>query len=101
MFVGESIVLNGSTNDVGLKAAFFPRVRKESTDLFAVISFSELVTNQPDVPYGFKAGSVVSIRTNLDFAARLQVPKGSGFLLLDGNSVGAARKRFGALIEPP
>lgn len=91
MFVGESIVLTGFTNEVGLKADFFPRVRRETTDLFTVISFSELVTNQPDLPYGFNAGSAVSIRTNLDFAAKLQVPKGSGFLLLDGNSVGAAR----------
>jgi hypothetical protein len=101
MFVGESIVLNGSTNDVGLKAAFFPRVRKESTDLFAMVSFSELVTNLTGLPYGSNAASVVSIQTDLDFAARLLVPKGSGFLLLDGNSVGAARKRFGALIESP
>jgi hypothetical protein len=101
IFVGESILLNGLTNEVGLKAAFFARVRSDSTDLFAVISFSELVTNQTRVPNALTATSVVSVQTNMDIAARLQVPKGKGILLLDGNSVGAARKRFGALIEPP
>ena len=101
MFVGESISLNGSTNEVGLKAAFFPRVRSDSTDLFAVISLSELVTNQTGGPNALMATSAVSIQTNMHIAARVQVPKGSGLLLLDGNPVGAARKRFGALIEPP
>lgn len=101
MFVGQSSLLNGSNNQVGLKAGFFPRVRSHSTDLFAVISFSEPVTNQTGTPNGLGAEGFVSIQTNLDIAVRVQVPKGSGLLLLDGSSVGAVHRRFGVLIEPP
>ena len=101
LFVGKSILLNGFVNEVGLKAAFFPRARNDSTDLFALISLSQLVTNQTGLRTALSATSVVSIQTNMDIAARVQVPRGSGLLLLDGDSVGAARKRFGALIELP
>jgi hypothetical protein len=97
MFVGESVLLYGTTNSVGLKAAFFPRARKACTDLFAMISFTDLATNQD----GLKTAGTVSIRTNLDIAARLQVPLGSGLFLLDGKSVSAEHTRFGVLIEPP
>jgi len=101
LFVGESISLNGSTNEVGLRTAFFPRVHEDFTDLIAVVSFSELVTNQSGILTGGKATSPVWIRTNLDVAARLQVPKGSGLFLLNGRTANVDSKRFGVLIEPP
>jgi hypothetical protein len=101
MFVGQSILLNGSNSQVGLKAGFFSRIRSHSTDLFAVISFSEPVTNQTGMPNGLGPESLVSIQTNLDIAARVQLPKGRGLLLLDGSSVGAVHRRFGVLIESP
>lgn len=100
MFVGQSILLNGSTGQVALKAGFFPRVRSHSTDLFAVISFSEPVTNQTGRPNGLQVQSLVSVQTNLDIAVRVQVPKGSGLFLLEGSSVGANHRHFGVLIEP-
>jgi len=46
LFAGISILLNGVTNEVGLNMSWFPRVRSHSTDLFAMITLSEALTNQ-------------------------------------------------------
>ncbi len=52
------------------------RKHRNSTDLTALICFSEAVTNQLDA-------SLVSIRTNLALAIRLEIPNGKGAFLLD------------------
>ncbi|HTL55096.1 MAG TPA: hypothetical protein VL361_05420 [Candidatus Limnocylindrales bacterium] len=101
LYVGESVSLNGWTNEIGLRAAFFPRVHKDLTDLIAMISFSELITNQSGIQTAGKATSSLSIRTNLDIAARLQVPKGDGIFISTGHPADIEPKRFGVLIEPP
>ena len=100
IFVGESILLNGVTNAVGLQAGFFPRARDRATDLFTAISLSELVTNAINGSNVLGQAYSVSIRTNLAIEARAQVPNGTGLLLLDGKSAFPPHKRFGFLIEP-
>lgn len=101
MFVGETISLEGSTNHVGLALDCFPRLHSKSTDLTAGIMFSELVTN-PAVA-GEKAAprTVVSIRTNLDAALRVQIPKGSGLFLYDRRAEDSGRRGIGVMIDLP
>jgi hypothetical protein len=101
IYTGESVALNGATNQVGLEAAFFPRVHRQSADLIAMIAYSEVVTNESGASNSLNEASAVTIQTNLDVAVRLQIPKGSGLLLLDGRSADPMPKRFGLLIEPP
>jgi hypothetical protein len=101
VFVGQSMPLNGVKNDVGLKLDCFPRVRDHSTDLFAVIQLSEALTNPTDGTVQLPPAQSVSIQTNLDLAARVQIPKGSGVLLLTRSSDDQNHKTFGILIDPP
>jgi hypothetical protein len=101
LFTGESIVLKGITNDIGLKVDCFPRVRSHSTDLFAVITLSEVSTNQTVVAAGLSTTNSVSIRTNLDIAVRLQVPKGSGALLIKTSRDTSTRRTFAVILDPP
>lgn len=96
LFVGESVVLEGVTNQVGVEANYFARIRSNTTDLFANVQFSELETNEfngPDSP-----PPNVVVRTNLDFTARMQIPTGCGFFLL--NSSGPAKKCTAVIVEP-
>ena len=101
LFTGESIVLKGTTNDIGLKVDCFPRVRNNSTDLFAMITLSEVLTNQSVVVAASSSMNSVWIRTNLDIAVRLQVPKGSGALLLKASRGTSTRRAFGVILDPP
>jgi hypothetical protein len=99
LFVGQSALINGATNRVGLEAGFFPRVRRDLTDVFASVHFTEIVTNTAKPPAG--RWPVLSIQTNLDLAIRLQIPKGSGVLLLNGGPMDANGKRVGIILDPP
>jgi hypothetical protein len=83
MLMGGPISLNGSNNYVGLKLDCFPRVHSKSTDLFVSVTFSEVLTNPAVTAAALRPGALVSIQTNLDIAARLQIPKGNGVLLLE------------------
>jgi hypothetical protein len=96
IFSGESVVLDGVTNQVGMEANYFARIRSTTTDLFASLQFSELETNRLDGAKGQRLNVVV--RTNLNFTARMQVPPGCGFFVL--NSSGAGKKGTGVIVEP-
>jgi len=100
LFQGESVLLSGSTNQVGLTLGCFARVRPDSTDLFASILLSEIVSNAAARPGGSSLVSV-SIQTNIDAALRAQIPKGCGMFLLDEVPAGSSRKRIGVIIDPP
>jgi hypothetical protein len=80
VFLGQSVVLNGPTNQVGLEATYCTRTYQERTDLWMSAFFSEMVTN---VANGNDApGQEVLVVTNLDVALRLEVPRGNGLILL-------------------
>jgi len=98
MFQGQSITLGGSTNQVGLTLGCCARVHPDHTDLTACIALSEIVTNDAAIPGG--SSPFVSIRTNLDTALRLQVPRGSGFFLFDRGAGDSSRKPIGVIIDP-
>jgi hypothetical protein len=73
MFVGETIVLNGATNETGVRVTYLSRVRQNLIDLTASIEVVEPVTNEP---------LAVALQTNLNVKARFQIPKGKGVFLL-------------------
>ena len=83
LFQGQQIVMKGFTNDVGLAARFFPRVRRDFTDLVVIFKLSGVVTNQAIEPDGVAQPPAVSIETNLNVAAKLQISRGSGMFLLN------------------
>jgi hypothetical protein len=100
MFVGSQMVLQGVTNQVGSVLDCLVRVRKQVNELTTAISLTEVVTNDA----GPSNTSVAIIKTNLDLAARLQVPKGSGVLILDTRADGENRKRMAFILsvtQPP
>jgi len=101
LFQGTSITVNGTNKLVGLTFACFARVHRDSTDLIACLSYSQAVTNAFDMLGGSSVSNGVSVQTNLDAALRLQIPKGSGFFLVDGAPLEQARKRIGILVDPP
>ena len=96
MFTGSSLTLNGTSRQVGLNVDYYPRVHRTSTDLIAMATLSEAVTNftNPRLPPVF-------VRTNLDLALRLQIPKGDGVFLLDTRRAQAGGKRIAWLLDPP
>lgn len=97
-FQGQSFSLSGSTNQVGLSLGCCARVHPDYTDLMACMTLSELITNQAAAPG--TSSPLVSIQTNLDAALRLQIPKGSGFFLLDRSAQDSGRKTIGVIIDP-
>lgn len=99
LFQGQSVSLAGSTSQVGLSLGCCARIHPDYTDLMACITLSELITNQAAAPG--TSSPLVSIQTNLDTALRLQIPKGSGFFLLDRSAQDSGRKTIGVIIDPP
>jgi len=88
LYVGTTLSIDGTQRAVGLNAHFLPRVRRDSTDLFVVITHTAAVTNQTTATTGLPIAQSVSIRTNVAVAARIQIPKGNGaFLLNDDRGV--------------
>jgi hypothetical protein len=99
VFVGDPILVNGATNFVGTALDCFTRVHHDSTDLTANFRFSEVVTNQPVMTNGLPSEAVVSVQTNLDVAARLQIPMGGGVFLVDAGSKATNGKRMGVILS--
>ncbi len=101
LFQGESVVLKALTNEVGLKVDIFPRARPLGTDLIASLNYSRVMTNEN--AFSREGSSVTErvIHTDLEVAARLQIPIGGGVLLLNPHADEAGGKRFGFIIELP
>lgn len=95
LFSGQTMVLQGATNQVGLQTEYYAAVHPTRTDLFLSAFLSELVTNEPG---GSEAG-VVDVATNLDLAARLQVPRGCGVVLLTRSEPPADVRGAGLVLE--
>jgi hypothetical protein len=89
LFCGDTLVLSGVTNSVGVSFESYPRVYREVTDLLAKLLISETLTNGPSL----------SIRTNLDVTARVQLARGNGFFLLDAGTNRSGSKPIGVLVS--
>jgi hypothetical protein len=90
MFVGETIVLNGATNETGVRVAYLTRVRHDLIDLTAAIAFVESVTNEP---------LAVALQTNLNVKARFQIPKGKGVFLLQSFPSQTNQSAMGVIVS--
>ncbi len=100
VFQGTSMTLNGTSRPVGLTLACFARVHRDVTDLIACFNYSQAELSPADSLNTASYSKGVSVVTNLDVAMRLQVPRGSGFFLLESRSVNRGQKRVGVLVEP-
>lgn len=96
--VGNTISVAGIQPMAGLVIDFLPRVRGNSTDLTAIMTLTEAVTNQIATAEG-TLSNIVSIRTNFALAARIQLPNGSGVFLLHAAHGVTNRNRFGVIIS--
>jgi hypothetical protein len=94
LFTGQTTIVEGSTNQVGLETQFYVAVHPARLDLLLSALFSEIVTNKHDELEAF-----TGIVTNLDIAARLQVPKGQGVVLVTRSGTNLAARAAGLLLE--
>jgi len=92
LFMGESVVLNGQTNPVGVAQSFLPLVNPTGTDLFTSACISAVTTN--DSP----AGQRIFIQTNAEFSARIQVPAQRGIFFLQREP--QRGKSTGLMLDP-
>jgi hypothetical protein len=96
LFMGESVVLNGVTNNVGIAEAYFPRFGANGLDLFTSLLVSQLATN---VPEHFVPNQPARfIQTNADFALRMQIPDRRAVFLLKRDSLNG--KSAALVLEP-
>ena len=91
------VMVRGSPTQVGLTIDLLPRVRRDVSDITTIIYLTEAITNRTSGKVGSPASQDVSIRTKFAVAARLQVPKGSGVFLLDGEPAAPDQERIGVL----
>ena len=103
LFSGNTISINGSPGNVGMAINLLPHVRRDSTDLTTIITFSETITNQPGATLDSSQTSTISIQTDFAVAARIQIPKATGVFLLDTGSGAPNHKRIGVIlsVNPP
>ena len=91
--ITDPVSIDGKPNEAGLKMDLMPVVGRNSTDLTALLCLSEVVTNQTD-------SSLISIRTNLALAVRLEIPNGKGVFLLEAKQDATNRGSLGVIISP-
>lgn len=85
MSSGQLVPVAGAMTHVGFTLQVLPRTHKDKTDVTLGVKWIELV----DRPSGTDAGATnpsVAIRTNLWQVARVQIPIGNGFLLIQSPS---------------
>ena len=75
IFSGNSIAINGTQQPVGLRMDLLAGIHKQGTDLTAVFCFSEPETNSLVTSEAVPGIAAVSIHTNLEFGARVQLSK--------------------------
>jgi len=95
---GSTFPIMGRSVNVGLAIDLLPHLRPTVTDITTIISLTEAITNQASTTAGPPPASIQNIQTNFEVAARLQIPKGSGVFLLQGEPAAAHQKRIGVLL---
>jgi hypothetical protein len=95
---GNTVPIMGVPTMAGLVINFLAHVRPIATDVTTIISLTEAITNQPSTTAGSAPAGVLGVQTDFALAARLQIPKGSGVFLLQGEPAAANQKRIGVLL---
>jgi hypothetical protein len=93
LFMGESVVLSGVTNQVGVAQSYLPLVKATGTDLFTSTCVSEVRTNDS------LGGESRSIHTNADFAVRIQIPPRLGIFMLKREPPADGRRSAGVVLD--
>ena len=99
LFSGESILVNGMTNQVGIGVSYLAEDYQGLTELYASLELTEAITNQADARGEGRFD--VSVQTNLDVAVRLRLPIGTGVFLLNRDSTILRGSPIGVIIDPP
>jgi hypothetical protein len=96
----QTLTLNHSgVRTVGLDIALLPRVRGQVTDLTAIFTLSQTVTNPPGISSALAGAGLVSVETNLDVGVRLQIPNRGGAFLLQGNPSATSPRCIGLVLS--
>ena len=100
LFSGLTVPTEGGPSQVGISADFYPQLRRDFTELTALMICTEAVANESSTSAGGAAPmSTLSIRTNFATVARLCVPPGNGVFLLDASQQARNGKRTGVLLS--
>lgn len=91
--------INGTNQTVGLVLQFFPKARRDSTDLTLILVFTEAVTNRIEAAADMRQTNAISIRTNVAIAARFQIPRGRSVFLLNTDRSVTNGKTTGVIIS--
>ena len=99
VYSGISVPINGTQQPIGLSARVLPSIRNGTTDLTAIFSFSEALTNTAiSIDEGSGAGRIV-IKTNFDLGGRFQLPREMASLfILPAAPASTNQKRVGLLL---
>jgi hypothetical protein len=98
-FVGGEVPLKGLDNSVDVSMEFIAHVEDNSVDLVTTISYSELRTNVVVASSNTDPTNSLSVQTNVNVRARLQIPKGYGILFLQMPAIDSKENAFGVLID--
>jgi len=82
----------------GVSVGALPRIRRDFTDLSATITLTEPVMNPPAATRQLNATNIVSLRTNFAFSARIQLPRGTGALVLPAENEDKNEQRLCLII---
>jgi hypothetical protein len=90
IYCGNSVLINGSVQQVGVSAVLLPLIGKDTVDLTAVFCCTEPITN---------LAGTVSVRTNLDFGGRFQLSQDmAGVFVLATPTRSIEQKRIALLL---
>lgn len=89
LFCGQVNVLSSVTNPIGVSFDSYPRMHRTVTDLTTTFLVTEALTNGPSL----------TIRTNMDLTARVQLLRGRGFFLLNSRGNGSDERPIGVIVS--
>jgi hypothetical protein len=98
LFMGSSLVLEGGTNQIGIQEEFLPLTGRRGLDLFASLRVSQVISNDPS--HFDPTRAAVFVRTNADFAVRLQLPYGRAAFVLKRDPLVEDGTSSGLVLEP-
>ena len=99
MMQSQRVPVGGVPTDIGVVLDCLPRVHKDRTDLTIVFRVTEAITNSSVLESVATSNEFISMVTNFEVAARLQIPSGGGVLLLDGSHSPKAGKATSVFIS--
>lgn len=82
LYVGDTLVLNNTTNDVGLRLTCLPRLHGDIADLTVLAWYVRASTNVAPSDLLQTPSNSVTLQTNLEVKARFQLPKGKSIVVL-------------------